>query len=467
MKREKNPAIVRYINKLNRPLKHLSSTDREEIVREIEGHIMERWEIDSKGTFDEESLKGVLGKMGTPEMIAAQYCEQRGWARPPKNHTVRNTILIICAIFAVTILGVTYFGSRYIVRPALDAFGIVKGGGRLIKIGDDGIEILGGKISISDDGIKVGDIISIGEGEEVGEEAGKGEGKLEINIKGSLDFKLAKDATETFTIPAKDINSIILNNKNGSIEINGADVEEIEVDYRKKVYGPDKEKAGQIISNLKLDYRKEGDKVFLEGNYPAKPSGITGFGLDIELTVPKRISATIIGNNGSIEVEGLSGRLDVDSSNGSVEVSGIGGGVAISVKNGRVEAGKIGGDAQVKTSTGSIEVSGVKGNAILKSNIGRMEVTDVGGSLQAETSTGAAEVSGVAGDIRVGTKIGRIEVNLLRDYGFTMSAEANVGSVDCDFPTTKSGKMVSAKVGDGSHTIELSTNTGSIDVNQD
>ena len=104
----KNFRIRSYIKKLQKNLKHLSDADRDEIVKEIEGHIVERWEIDSKGKLDDASLVGVLGKLGTPESIAAQYCEQRGWATPPPKHTVRNTILVITAIVLFIIFGTVY-----------------------------------------------------------------------------------------------------------------------------------------------------------------------------------------------------------------------------------------------------------------------------------------------------------------------------------------------------------------------
>ncbi len=151
-----NPLIKRYIKILGRRLSHLSKTDRDDITREIEEHIIERWDNDSEGVFDDESLKGVLGKMGAPETIAAQYCEQRGWAIPPKKHSVRNTVLVIVAVIVALCIGGGYFSYKYVLFPFVAMFK-----GSLVEIDDDGVRVFNDAISVTDDGVKIKGIVDI------------------------------------------------------------------------------------------------------------------------------------------------------------------------------------------------------------------------------------------------------------------------------------------------------------------
>lgn len=432
-----NPKIDKYVGKLSKILRHLSTADREDIVKEIKCHIQERWETDSNGSYDGESLKGVLGKFGSPEVIAAQYCEERGWAVPPKGHAVRNTIIIVVALIAITVLGSVYFGAKYIVNPVLNIF---SGEGELVKINDEGIEVLGGSISINDDGIKIGGTISISGGDEADGDS------LSIKMHGKEYMKEEKN----IEIPAEGISKINIENTNGQTELTGADVDKVSIKYIIYAKGNSKDDEESAMAGMKLAHEVMGEELKINANFPQNIlDRLKSHVVDVSILVPKKASVTIQSTNGKIEVAHLEGGLKAGTTNGKISIQDIGGNVTLSSRNGKITAEDVGGDAIITNENGKLDIENIKG------------------FLKASAKNGSIDSSKVGGDIEATTKNGSIDIELAKDYGFKMTAGTRMGSVKCNFPTHRAGNDTVASVGDGLHAVNLTTKLGSIKVNID
>jgi uncharacterized membrane protein len=450
---EQHNAVVKYISKLRKALRHLSPEDCDDITREIKGHVIERWEVDSKGSFDDMSLDGVLKRMGSPELIASQYCDQRGWAKPPKKHTLRNVLLTVTALFLLVVFGIGYFSYKFVFSPVA---GFVSGKSKIVEIGDDGIKIMNGAISIGDDGVKIGGAISIGgDGEENDDAAGFSDIK---------SWQLQSEENGELDISAVGMEGFELNNRNGNINVTGADIANVKISYTKKVYGDDSAAAQDFIKQIKLEQTTESGKIVVKSAYPDKPARVKGHSIDFDVKVPRNMALYLDFKNGKADIKDIGKGVSVTSKNGSVTADKITGNFNVSMKNGPLKLNNVGGDVAVEMKNGQVVINDIGGKVAVANKNGHVKLKNVNGDLQAETEHGHIQADNIGGNIKAEAKMGMIEIVFGDNYGFTLSGQTKLGAVDCDFPTARTDGTVTGKVGDGKHTMELSTKMGAIKV---
>jgi hypothetical protein len=436
MSNTNHPLIRKYTGRLVRSLKHLTANDRNDIIREIEAHIVEKWDADSKGSFDDESLRGVFGKMGSAEFIAAQYCEQRGWARSPVSRGVRNTILIVLGIIAAVVISSSFFASRYVIYPAIDlARQFVGDGESVVEIDDSGIRVFDGRIEVGDDGVRVRRSRGMRPGKGRGEWREGREDRHSSFRRGNgglFSGNLLLEKSGELAIKSKGVEKIVLRNQNGRIMAKGRTGGDVLVQYIMKVYGKERGHEEEVMKKLNLNHSKSGDAINIEGVYPfgfgTYPDGISGVGYYIEITVPNGIA------------------FELDSKNGAIELTGIGGDMSISSMNGVVNLNEAGGDVDVRNVNGFISIDDVRGGA------------------KVSNKNGAINVSGVRGNIDIDSSVGSVDLVLSKGYGFKFVGTTKTGKIKADFPTTKSGSEYHATVGDGKHSIRVATKVGSVSV---
>lgn len=456
-----HPQVERYIRKLRSHLGHLSEADRDEIAREIEGHVIERWEADSKGALDAASLAGVFGKVGTPEFIAAQYCEQRGWAPPPKRHRLRNGLLIGLGIVILLIAGFSYMATRFILGPIA---GFLGGKGSVIEINENGIKILDGKISIGEDGIRIGGVLEIG-GDD-GERALAGDGIPDgIFLDRLLEMKSVAEEEGTDVIAAAGLDHVTVDVKNALVVIQGGDADEARLTFVEKAYGRDADAARRALAQTEIRRSLVGSELKVETVYPDRlPAGVRTMSVEIRMTVPKRAGASVEMKNGKIDVADLGGSVTFDAKNGKATVADIGGNLGVDFKNGTVTARGIGGSATLEMKNGHVTLSNVRGDATVEMLNGPLAIEGVGGNLNLESKNAPVTVGGVAGDITVDAKTGPVTLSLVPNYEFTLKGEASIGKISCNFPVHQDGDEVTATVGKGTHAVNVSTKIGSVTI---
>ena len=438
------------MKKLNQTLKHLSISDRDDIVREIESHIVEKWDTESYGNNDTESLRGVLGKFGTPEAIAAQYCEHRGWAKPPQDKSGwRKTALIIFAILGITVLGVSYFGSKYIIYPFINIF---TGTDKIVEINEDEIKIFDGKIKVSGKGI-----VDIDED--------KDNSFFKFSFKSLSKKYLLKEELLTKEIPANNINALNIRNDNGNITVNGSNTNKFIINYTKRIYGNNKSKADEYSKQVNLTSNIKNNTLFLIPEAPSKlDKDFHGYVIDINITVPTNVAADIKTDTGRIEVSNLNKKTKVQTDTGRINVIKINSSIEAKTDTGQIDVEDITGNININTDTGKAMANRISGFAKIKTDTGRISATNIKGGVEAISDIGRISISNCNGDITAKSDVGRLKIDLRDDYEFTMTAKTDVGSIKTDFPTTKQGDTVAAMFGSGKYKLILSSNVGSIDV---
>lgn len=155
--------------------------------------------------------------------------------------------------------------------------------------------------------------------------------------------------------------------------------------------------------------------------------------ISYEIVAPAQSNIRAHTGSGSMNVEGMSGRVEAGTGSGSVTLRDIKG------------------DLQARTGSGSIHATGVHSG------------------LRMSTGSGEIQVEGeqtAAWDLQTGS--GRIDVRLPKTASFDLSAHTGSGGINVDFPLTVRGRIdsnrheVTGKVGTGQYPLTARTGSGHI-----
>jgi hypothetical protein len=158
---------------------------------------------------------------------------------------------------------------------------------------------------------------------------------------------------------------------------------------------------------------------------------------------------------GSVDIDEVTGTVDVETRGGSIEGNRIGGNARLKTGGGSIEIKKALADLTLKTGGGSIEIGEANGKTEASTGGGSIEVGDARGPLSLETGGGAIKVKKGTAGASVKTGGGSIELNGIRGY---ISAKTGGGSIAAELIPDATGKST-IKTGGGE--ISLSVPAGS------
>lgn len=210
--------------------------------------------------------------------------------------------------------------------------------------------------------------------------------------------------------------------------------------------------------------------------------------ISYDLIVPADTRLRSHTGSGSQTIEGIRGPLEASTGSGSLRISRIGaetqchtgsggielddvhGSVRASTGSGHIRATRIAGSFSGHTGSGSIEAEQTAaGDADADTGSGNITLRSVHGRLQAHSGSGTLTAEGeMSGDWRLRTGSGSIRVRLPQQAAFNVEAHASSGSIHTSHPILMEGPLnrreLRGKVGTGGPVLELSTSSGSIDI---
>ncbi len=134
-----------------------------------------------------------------------------------------------------------------------------------------------------------------------------------------------EERTETTSYPAAGLTTVDVGNSSGSVRVVATDGDEVVV-------------RAEISEGLRATGERQevvGDVLELRATCPN--FGSDWCGVSYELQVPRDLALVVRADNGSVDVTGMTGVVDVNADNGSVELTGLSGTIRASTDNGRVE----------------------------------------------------------------------------------------------------------------------------------
>ncbi|WP_049922408.1 DUF4097 family beta strand repeat-containing protein [Halopiger djelfimassiliensis] len=241
-----------------------------------------------------------------------------------------------------------------------------------------------------------------------------------------LDRFEHQQRSEAKTYAVDDGTELSVDNPDGSITVEGTDEDVVEAEIT--VHGPSNDDVESVSiaatesdGELRLEPDTDGDV-----DFDRVTVGWT-------VTCPPDVAvARLETGSGSIEVRDVSGDPTLDTESGSLTAQNVAGAVSLSTGDGSITARNVDEIERATTEDGSIE----------------------------------ADVAAVDGTVEISTEDGSIDAALAPTLDATVTATTEDGSVEVDGlelpePTDSS---VSGTLGDGTHSLSLTTGDGSIEL---
>lgn len=270
---------------------------------------------------------------------------------------------------------------------------------------------------------------------------------------GASEYSVREQKTFTVNGPVR----LALTTFDGSINVRGWDRNEVAVEVEK--VGPDE----QAVARIQVKTSQDGNTITVDVPKPS-PLETSGMrrspGANLIVTVPTKTSLVARSGDGSIEVRGLHGKIDVNTDDGSVRAEEIGGDLVARTGDGSVHCRKVDGQAEIRTGDGSVGLDGVLAGVTIETRDGSIEVTARPGS---RTGT----------DWDVTTGDGNVQLEVPKGFGAEIDARSGDGRVRVDTLTdTPEGRSredeersaVAGRLGGGGKALRVRSSSGSITV---
>lgn len=203
----------------------------------------------------------------------------------------------------------------------------------------------------------------------------------------------------------------------GSVEIRSWDRAEVRVEIEKR--GADK----SIADKIEIVATQSGDVITVEAKRPASVESL--FGLKVSpsarliATVPARCNLVARSGDGSISVERVEGRIELNTGDGSLRGSGLSGTLRAHTGDGSVNFSDVDGTADIDTGDGSGELAG-------RLTVVRLRTGD--GSLTVRAEDGST----MTGDWEIRTGDGSVRVELPEGFAGSLDATTGDGRVSVE-----------------------------------
>ena len=333
-------------------------------------------------------------------------------------------------------------------------------------------------------------------------------------------------ATQSQELPAKTIpagSHVTVTTVRGSITAHAGDGNDLLVSVNESAEGSSESSAQDRMKTLRVVVEQTSD------GYSVHPTDLEDAGghvtVDLDVTLPKKVSITANSDRGDIHVSGIAGTVTATAQHGDIEIHDVASDVSAKMTKGDSRITDVGGNVSLAGHGNEIEVSDVKGNASVDGDFfgpirirsvagtvhyrsqkadltlvgvrGRLEldseqieISDVSGSaklvthekdIDMENVSGRLDIADTKGDIKVRfSQPPREDINIADDSGgvdvtlpskstFEISAVSQSGEVQSEFEDSSlklandngTGRL-SGKVGAGGPKIHIATSYGTL-----
>jgi len=223
------------------------------------------------------------------------------------------------------------------------------------------------------------------------------------------------------TLPA--LHNLRVDTDFGAITVRGGSPHGITYTVRKHINSGSESYARRQFELFTVRAYQKADYALLE----AECSGAEKISVDITVNVPRELAlAKVETQGGSVEVAGISGRVEAETAAGAMRISDIGGAVHAETSGGSIEVGNIGGDLNLETAGGSISIRSANGKIHAETAGGSIDVGSANQSAYLSTAGGSIQVKKCDGDLRAATAGGSVEIG---DVGGGATLETSGGSI--------------------------------------
>ncbi len=212
-----------------------------------------------------------------------------------------------------------------------------------------------------------------------------------VSLSGCQAWNFSAKRTTQHTAAAP-LGKLVVEGTNGTINVQGAAVNELTVVATQKAYGATQESADAALEEIQIRIEESGDDVRVFAVTPKLFKGSVSF----DITMPQSPGLQAKTNNGEVTVKNVQGAVAVKTSNGKVIVSDSLEGVTIDTSNGAIEVtSTTPSPVNLETSNGSIKFTGLLAGTdnTMKTSNGSINCKVNGGVVEIKPSTSNGQIT--------------------------------------------------------------------------
>jgi DUF4097 and DUF4098 domain-containing protein YvlB len=228
---------------------------------------------------------------------------------------------------------------------------------------------------------------------------------------------------------------------------------------------------------------RHADVQEIQNNPPVRQNGnsirvdyinYNNISIDYEITVPEDTTLRSHTGSGDQNIEGLRGRVELESGSGDLKLGRLTGEMRFSTGSGNVRGHELSGPARIKAGSGDIDIEETgEGDVDIRTGSGNITAKGINGGFHAEAGSGDIRGDGSQKNLwTVRTGSGNVSLRVPQDAAFDVDVSSSSGSVTMGHPVTatiqgrvsESRKSVVGKVRGGGPTISVHTGSGDIQV---
>lgn len=284
-----------------------------------------------------------------------------------------------------------------------------------------------------------------------------------------LSFGPAISKSDQWNIPADGVKELVTDIDIGSVTVtqnSRTDTIRVEATYSANGYTTNREDVRSRLDQIKMKI-DQGATVRLT---PEIPVPIANPSIHYTVCAPPGIAIKASTGAGWIDVTTYKGDLNLNSRVGRISVIDGSGNLTADSGSGYVSVKGFDGPVSARTSVGALDISDVDGPVQLDTGTGTIQVREFrGGKLVAESRMGSVHAttrSVLEGDVILRTQSGTVGLTVPKESSMRVSAQTRTGSVNMPgtISVSRNGPASSAtgSTGDGTYTVTLEANTGTV-----
>jgi hypothetical protein len=196
--------------------------------------------------------------------------------------------------------------------------------------------------------------------------------------------------------------------------------------------------------------------------------------VDYDITVPAETALRTHTGSGDQTLEGLRGRIELESGSGDLRLSRLTGEMRFHTGSGDVRTEQLSGPIYGRAGSGDLEIEETgNGDADVETGSGNIHIKGLSGGLRASAGSGDITVAGNPKESwRVHTGSGNVRLNVPSEAAFDVDLSTNSGDATVDHPVTttvqgrvqEGHKSVVGKVRGGGPLLTVRTGSGDVHV---
>jgi hypothetical protein len=204
--------------------------------------------------------------------------------------------------------------------------------------------------------------------------------------------------------------SLRVENSNGRVTVRTHASAEASIRASIRCSAPTVAEARGLADRIQIVVEESGSGASVRTEYPKNWRGNVSYSVDYDVIVPETAPLEIRNRFGAVSVDNLHAGATIINNNGQVNLRGSRGSQRIENSFGDVEVRSNDGDVTIRNSNGSVTVSDIRGAIDLANRFGDIRTTNVGRGLTIHSNNGNIEATNVTGVVVITNSFGRVVV---------------------------------------------------------